>query len=429
MVKFASEGGADLIVVQFLDRLGRNPKEILRRIWALQECGVTVVATDEDIQEELILLIKAGIAGAESRRTSERVRAYMARSVEKGVHAARPPFGLRRNRTVGEGGNVSVTWELHPDESVTVREMVRLATEENLGFKSVADHLNAEGHKSRTGAPFSSHTIYVVLNNPAIAGTLRYGRKPRKGNPQQEIVEVADFFPATISQEEWDRLQERLAIRRESPRGQAHASVYILTGIARCGHCGGPLTGKVGMAYKGKRYRNYWCSRSLRSKAFCGIANGHSAPKLESAVIEYLGQFTDPDKVKEMVAEADAEATDKAAADLKRAQRRLTELESDFDQHLELLKRGTLNEAEFNRANNSARSEAAKLEERKQELESRLAQEQNRAAMEAKVPAQVGSFLEDFQHLGPRRQKAQLQIILKAIHVWNDGRIELEFRP
>ena len=52
----------------------------------------------------------------------------------------------------------------------------------------------------------------------------------------------------------------------------------------RCGHCGGPLTGKVGMAYKGKRYRNYWCSRSLRSKAFCGVANGHSSPKLESAV-------------------------------------------------------------------------------------------------------------------------------------------------
>ena len=77
MLEFVSEGGADLIVVQFLDRFGRNPKEILRRIWALQEQDVTVVATDEDIQEELILLIKAGIAGAESRRSSERVRAYM----------------------------------------------------------------------------------------------------------------------------------------------------------------------------------------------------------------------------------------------------------------------------------------------------------------------------------------------------------------
>jgi len=33
-------------------------------------------------KEELLLLIKAGIAGAESKRTSERVRANMSRAVE-----------------------------------------------------------------------------------------------------------------------------------------------------------------------------------------------------------------------------------------------------------------------------------------------------------------------------------------------------------
>ena len=55
-------------MVKFLDRFGRNPREILRRYWELQEHGVTVVATDEDIQEELMLLVKAGMAGAESRK-------------------------------------------------------------------------------------------------------------------------------------------------------------------------------------------------------------------------------------------------------------------------------------------------------------------------------------------------------------------------
>ena len=73
MVEFVKAGGADVIVVQYLDRFGRNPKEILSRIWQLQEYGVTVQVTDEDVQEELLLLIRAGMAGAESRRTSERV--------------------------------------------------------------------------------------------------------------------------------------------------------------------------------------------------------------------------------------------------------------------------------------------------------------------------------------------------------------------
>ncbi|HEU0022039.1 MAG TPA: recombinase family protein, partial [Dehalococcoidia bacterium] len=61
MVDYVMQGGADVIVVQFLDRFGRNPREILQRYWQLQDFKVSVVATDEDIREELILLIRAGI--------------------------------------------------------------------------------------------------------------------------------------------------------------------------------------------------------------------------------------------------------------------------------------------------------------------------------------------------------------------------------
>ena len=56
MVDYAIEGNADVVVVQFLDRFGRNPREILQRYWELQDAGVSVVATDEDIKEELLLL-------------------------------------------------------------------------------------------------------------------------------------------------------------------------------------------------------------------------------------------------------------------------------------------------------------------------------------------------------------------------------------
>ena len=62
------QGGADVVIVQFLDRFGRNHKEILRRIWELQDIGVSVVATDEDIREEIVLMVKAWSAGAESKK-------------------------------------------------------------------------------------------------------------------------------------------------------------------------------------------------------------------------------------------------------------------------------------------------------------------------------------------------------------------------
>ena len=112
MVEYVLQGGADVVVVQFLDRFGRNPREILQRYWELQDHGVTITATDEDIKEELLLVIKAGIAGAESRRTSERVRANMSRVVQKGVHAARAPYGLRASTMAGMCDGSLIRWKL-----------------------------------------------------------------------------------------------------------------------------------------------------------------------------------------------------------------------------------------------------------------------------------------------------------------------------
>ena len=90
-----------------------------------------------------------------------------------------------------------------------------------------------------------------ILTNESIAGVLVYGRKPKPGNPQAEIVRVSEFFPAILTNDEWVALKQRLDIRREHSRGGTHKSEYLLSGIVRCGHCGGPMTGKVGYAYKG----------------------------------------------------------------------------------------------------------------------------------------------------------------------------------
>jgi len=66
-------GGSNIVLVRWLDRFGRNPREILSRIWELQDLGVQVECTDEDIGEELILLVRAAMAGKESERISARV--------------------------------------------------------------------------------------------------------------------------------------------------------------------------------------------------------------------------------------------------------------------------------------------------------------------------------------------------------------------
>jgi site-specific DNA recombinase len=422
LVRFVLQGGADVVVVQFLDRFGRNPREILQRYWELQDHGVQVTATDEDIREELLLLIKAGMAGAESRRTSERVRANMGRAVQKGVHAARAPYGLRR---LYEGREVR--WEIDSIEAPVVREMYRLAVDENFGYKVIADRLNAAGHRSKWGRPFASYTVQRILSNEALMGTLAYGKRPRKGNPQEEVIRVAGFFPAILSAEEWERLQQRIAIRRESPRGKAHSSTYLLGGIARCGNCGGPMSGKTGAMWRGRRYRNYYCSRAMSSRERCATYNGHSARKLEKAVLEYLGQFSDLERVREHLATAERREVAEKEAYLKVVDKGLSDIETQFMQHLDLLKRDILTEDEFIKANEALRGQKSALDGRKADLEAWLEQQNNRESAAARMPSAINSFVEDFGALEVRIQKARLQEILKAVHVHRDV-IEVEFR-
>jgi len=409
MVEYALAGNAEVIVVQFLDRFGRNPKEILRRYWELEDHSVSVVATDEDLNQELLLLIRAGMAGAESTRNSERMKANMRRAVEKGSHAGRTPFGFKK---VYEGRNFR--WEIDPVQGSVVRDMFRLAVEENLGYKAIADRISEQGHRSNEGRAFASYSIQRILNNEAIMGTLAYGKRPKKGNPQQEVIRVPGVFPAILTQGEWDRLEERLAIRREASRGRTHASVYLLSGMIRCGNCRGPMVGKSGSMWRGQRYRNYYCSRAMNSRALCSTYNGHSAQKLERAVLEYLSQFSDPKLVQKHLKTARTKDLEQKRTELEEARKGLDHLDSDFQKHLDLLKRGILNEDEFNKANLSIREERAALKAKSTELGRWLNDQGTRASSAERIPTEIKTFLEDFQGLDIRVQKAHPLMILKS---------------
>lgn len=159
MLKFVRAGHADVIAVQFLDRFGRNPREILSRIWALQEFGVEVIATDEDIREELVLLVRAGLAGAESKRTSERVRATMRDAARKGRRGGTPPYGYR----LVVDGPSSRHYEHNLDEVRTIRRAIDLIEGEQLGYLKLAERMETEGLRTRGSRPKATAANAVAV--------------------------------------------------------------------------------------------------------------------------------------------------------------------------------------------------------------------------------------------------------------------------
>ena len=62
--------------------------------------------------------------------------------------------------------------------------------------------------------------------------------------------------------------------------------------------------------------------------------NGHSAPKLEQAVLDYLGEFSDPKLVKQHLALGQAKEMKQKEVELAGVSRALGDLEGQFLQHL-----------------------------------------------------------------------------------------------
>jgi hypothetical protein len=154
----------------------------------------------------------------------------MGNSARKGIHSGKAPYGFRPIRAIIDGRAVVVQWEIEESEGEIIKEMARLSTEENLGFKAISDNLNERGmrRESRFWVPSS---IQQILRIPVVKGLMVYGRTQQKIDPSHEVIEVEGVFPPILNNEEWDRLQQRMDIRKGAPRGSVHKSNYLLSGI------------------------------------------------------------------------------------------------------------------------------------------------------------------------------------------------------
>ncbi|MFH1484577.1 MAG: recombinase family protein [Chloroflexota bacterium] len=184
-------------------------------------------------------------------------------------------------------------WEQEPQKVEAIRLAYRLFVEENKGYMAVANELNRLGYRGKPqfgSKPFSPATLVFIMKNPNLRGALAYGRVQKAG-AQVDVVMVDEVFPAILSMEEWERLQERLAIRSEHRRGRTHISAFLLGSIARCGHCGGALVGTSRMR-GAKRRAEYYCRNHKSATALWPHSNSHASHRLEAAILEFLGQYT-----------------------------------------------------------------------------------------------------------------------------------------
>jgi site-specific DNA recombinase len=176
--------------------------------------------------------------------------------------------GMRTNREVcdASGKRSHVEREINDTEAATVREIfARCAAGQ--GLKQIAKALNARGvlpSQPRRGAilgGWAPSAIRAVLYRRTYLGEIRYGmtkkrdswgQRRTKRRPANEVIVVQQPAWRIISDAEWQAAHARLdAVRdfyfagtRGNPFGRpalGDPAKYLLTNLAYCGCCGGPL--------------------------------------------------------------------------------------------------------------------------------------------------------------------------------------------
>lgn len=275
-------GHRDAVICVDVDRLTRHPAELEEFIDLADRLRIALanVSGDTDLGSSDGRL-KARIMGAVARQESERKGERVAREAEqaalRGVpRGSRRPFGWEDDKTT-----------IRPAEAKLIREAAsRVLAGETV--PAVARDWNRRGIPSPQAARYgwSATTVMGVLRNPRIAGLRTY-----KG----QIVADGQWQPI-LDRAQWETLAAR--IRRVARPGRP--SSHLLSGIARCGKCGGPLWTSW-QKHRDKRVARYACV-SRPGWSGCGKLTVTAAPLDELVRDAVIWAVTGPELAKTLAA-------------------------------------------------------------------------------------------------------------------------------
>jgi DNA invertase Pin-like site-specific DNA recombinase len=310
------------LLVENLDRVSRqSARKALKILERIVDAGVTLVTlsdgrvyTEEALEADPLALILSIMifvrAHEESLIKGRRVRAAWDNkrklAVEKGT-----PLTKRTPSWLILGANGKL--RLDPKRAAIVRRMFDM-TLKGTGQHAIAETFNRERIKTLNGAAYwHRSTVKKTLENPAAVGRLiayrveyEDGRKVRK-----PVVEVENHFPAVVSAQLWQRVQDMRG-RAASPAPKSRTALQnVLAGLAKCPLCLGAMT-RVQKGSTSKASAPYLVCAKAKAGAGCQykairMENVEQAIVAEGSLVELLATIpTGDDSTDARLAELEA---------------------------------------------------------------------------------------------------------------------------
>ena len=396
MIKDSERGIFDVIIVWKLDRFARNRYDSARYMTQLKRNGVKLVSATEVIStgpEGIILeSVLEGYAEYYSADLSEKVVRGMTENALKGIY---------NGGTIPFGYMIDETRHYKPDPLLAPYvEQAFQKYADGATMTDLRDWLKAHNIKNTLGGEMSYNTIQRLLSNRRYIGELRL----------RDVVQP-NAIPALVSEDLFNKVQEKLVKNKKAPARHKAEDTYLLTTKLYCGKCGALMFGESGVSHTGKMYTYYKCAAAKKKKT----CDKKAVRKqwLEDLVVSETMKLVEDDASMNAIIAKVMELQNQESTDLPIYEKQLKETEVGITNILNAIQMGILT--------SSTKERLEALEDQRKELQARIAEE--RLAKPKMKEEFVRFWLLRFRKLDmtqPEQRQALVDTFINAIYLYDD---------
>jgi len=329
-----------VLVMSEESRLGREAIETAYALKQLVTAGVRVFFYLEDRErtldtptDKIMLSLTAYADELERERASQRTYDAMVRKAKAGHVTGGVVFGYDNVRLPAG----PVVRRINDAEAAVVREIFTLYAS-GVGVRGIAKRLNVAGSlapRPRGSGPsgWAPSSVWAVVKRPLYRGEIVWGQTKKRNQwgaratsarDEGQWVRVSAPDLRIVPEELCEAVETRRTDARRSyltaTKGERFGrpangveSKYLLTGLARCGCCGGSLV--VRSRSHGRRRASFYACSAFHHRGRTVCANGLDAPMraADDAILEEIeGYVLHPDVIERALALALDELRPKA---------------------------------------------------------------------------------------------------------------------
>lgn len=309
MLTDIKSGTINCVIVKDLSRFGRNYIEAGRYIEKIfPYLGIRFIAINDQIDtasdmnasEELLIPFKNLINDAYCRDISIKVRSHLEIKRKNGAYIGSfAPYGYRKspknkNQLIIDEPAADVVrrifqWKIEGMSGAKIADKLN-----ELGIPTPIEYKHRKGEKLQCSFQKKSDTKWMangvnrILQNELYTGVLLQGKtyspnykiRKRIKKEEKEWIRYEDSHEAIVSKEDF-QLVRRL-FHTDTRIAPDEPSLYLFSGIVRCGWCGGNMTRKT-IPVNGKKYIYLICVEN-KNKNGCGNKKAIPLAKFEKII-------------------------------------------------------------------------------------------------------------------------------------------------